>query len=212
MSWQDEVRLVPSRNRGLLESLLGRRIERLCHYLDEPVEELLRGHAYGVRDVQRHELFRVAGGPVVIHLDDGNEIGIAHSEELISVTIERAEDAGFDDADWKGRIEATDGDLAEPCFANAIGKVISGIHVVQLEMPNANAPTEIATSIGRRVLSSNAVDRPREVALVLNLDENGMQLVFSSTLFDAPNNFAVTTDLNGVEVPLKEILQLRAKR
>ncbi len=59
MMWREAVHLVPTRNPALLRSLLGLRIVKLVHYLEDPEEELLRDASYTERNVTRQQLFAI---------------------------------------------------------------------------------------------------------------------------------------------------------
>lgn len=176
MSWQEDVHLVPSHNRELLASLVGRPITRLVHHAELPASELLADHAYAARHVKARQLFSFADGPAVVTV--GNQpLCVAQSAELMSVTIEPAALAEID-ADWPVAIDAADTEYSEPRFARAIGRSITAIRVLQRDI----TPT----------MSPSAQERPREAALVFALDD-GSELVFGLSVVDAPNDFAVLT-------------------
>lgn len=200
MSWQGEAHLLPSRNRPLLESLIGRRIMRVVHYLEQPADELLDDDSY--EHVTRQELFSKAGAPAVVTLDDGREICVSLSEELVSMTICLADSAVLR-ADWSGPVDATDPQYADPSFAAVVGRTIERVRVFQIAPPHT--PFEVQTPAGVRVLMPGILSRPREAAIAFEFDD-ATQLVFSNALVDVPNSFAITLAMTNPEVPITEML------
>jgi hypothetical protein len=194
VTWEDELHLVPTRNRALLASCVGRRIVRLVHYAEESNDELLENKAYAARQVTRTQLFSMANGPLLVELDDGTKLCVASSEELVSVTVEVADEPELD-REWEFRIDATDAEHSEPRFTAIMGKRIAAVRVLQEMVP----PSE----------RGKIVDRPREVGLVFDLD-GGSSVVFSHLLVAAPNDFAVITDedLRKTTVQHTEVLRL----
>jgi len=194
VSWQDDPQLVPTRNRELLASCLGRRIIRLAHYAETSNDELLGNRAYTARHVTRTQLFSMANGPLLAELDDGTKLCIASSEELVSVTVEAANEPELD-REWEFRIDAADAEHSEPRFAAIMDKRIAAIRVLQEVLP--------ASERGK------IVDRPCEIGLVFDLD-GGSSVVFSHRLVDAPNDFAVITEdeLARTTVAYRELLRI----
>jgi len=184
MSWEEIQHLAPTRNRALLGSLIGRRVVRLRHFVDEPIDELLRTIPYAHRGTTKQQVFAMAGGLVVVTLDDDREIKICSDEALVSVTIES--DA-FDASEWADVADATDPSVAHATFQQAVGATIVGLYVVRLELEETDtrAPSKF------HGFNPKILDRPREVALSFVLENVG-DLVFSDLLIDAPNNFAIT--------------------
>jgi hypothetical protein len=158
---------------------VGRQITTLVHFAEESPDALVAGDTYTARSVMTTQLFSMADGPALIAFDDGTKLHVGSSEELVSVTVAAANEAELD-ADWPYRIEATDTQHSEPRFAEIVGRRIAGIRVLQ-RIFDASERGKI-------------IDRPCEVGLVLELAGGGL-LVFSNGLVDAPNNFAVITEL-----------------
>jgi hypothetical protein len=140
---------------------------------------------------------------VLLALDTKHQICIAHSEELISITVELFSSVENEE-DFQCRIECDDSEYSSTTYAALIGKAVSGVRVAQLDVEASSL--QIKTSSGERSLSPKALDRPRETVLIFRL-EDGQQLVFSSTMLDAPNNFAITMD-DRFEVPCHDVLRI----
>jgi len=188
MTWRDDIRLVPTRNRELIGRLIGQRIVRLVHYAECSPAELLANEAYAARRVMASQLFSMADGPVLLQAD-ATAACIGYSWELVSVTLE-APDEEVLKADWPVEIDATDPTLSEPRFARTIGRTIVGAHIMQRTVdPERLVET---TETGIRVMAAKILDRPRESLLVMDLDD-GNSLLFGADVLDAPNDFAVMT-------------------
>jgi hypothetical protein len=204
VNWHDDAHRVPSQNRPLLESILGTRLLRLSHYLEDPLEHLLQDESYISRGVTHAQLFSFAGGPVIATMDGDRQVCISHSSELLSVTIE----AGLGPiarSTWDGPIEASDPVYAEPRFARLVGATVTAIHTLQLDIDIQHL--EFATSHGKRVFSPRVLERPREAALIFTLDTRA-QLVFSTTLIASPTDFSISTEIPECGVPYREILRV----
>jgi hypothetical protein len=103
-------------------------------------------------------------------------------------------------------MDALDSVYSDPVFARLVGETIARVSVYQLDLPRSDKAFVVETkSGGRSVWMPKALTRPREVELVIGFENRG-QLVISTGLADAPNNFAVTTDLISAEVPVAERL------
>ncbi|MDQ3369587.1 MAG: hypothetical protein M3680_29515 [Myxococcota bacterium] len=178
---------------------------RLVHYLADPIEELLRDYSYAAYNVTKQQLFAMSGGPVVLTLDDGREVCVANSEELVSVVVQPAESYELDDPYWRATIDATDPTCCEPHIAHAVGQTIIAVRVLQIDLAPSDFDYVFETKRGQRIMAPKIIDRPREVAVVLGL-EDGTQLVFSHTLLAVPDNFAVSTGPLIADVPLREVL------
>jgi hypothetical protein len=197
VSWQDEMHLLPTRQRAWLGSLRGGRIRSLTGYAEDSPAELLASVPYARRGVLASELFSRPDGPVVISCDGAAPVLVAHSPALASVIIDVA-DRGVLEAEWPTRFEAIDPVYSEPRFARVIGRDIAGVRVLQ----------RIAHADGR-VMSEKLLDRPREAALVLELDD-GSQLAFTHDVVDAPNDCALLSDLRDLDASCyRELLALR---
>lgn len=210
MSWQDDVHLVPSRNRSLLESFLGRRVVALLHYPEDPIDELLQDDSYIAWHVTKQQLFATVGGPVVLVLDDKRHIGVSYSEELLSVTVWLSDPAEFERDDWPRPIDATDPAYSEPWFERFVGKTITRVNVYQLDLQQTDQPFAVRKGSGaRRVFMPTVLSRPREVELAFGFEPDA-QLVISSSIADTPSRFAVTTELVTTELPIARILTIGA--
>jgi hypothetical protein len=208
MSWQDDVHLVPSQNRALLESLIGRRVVGLLHYPEDPIDVLLQD--YKEWRVTKQQLFANAGGPVVLVFDDERRIGVSYSEELLSVTVWLSDLAEFERDDWPPPIDAADPEYSEPRFERFVGKTITRVNVYQLDLQQTDQPFVVEKESGaRRFFMPKALSRPREVELAFGFEPHA-QLVISSSIADTPSRFAVTTELVTTELPIAEILTIGA--
>ena len=132
---------------------------------------------------------------------NGEALEFGSSEELASLTIERANEKSLREDDLYP-IEATDPAYSEPVFARAVGRRIVGIRVLRFEV--RSTPT--------RVMSPALEDRPREAGVVLEL-EDGSALLISHTMLDAPNNLGIfpAEQLVNTDLSFKEVLHLRAE-
>jgi hypothetical protein len=201
MSWTEMLHLVPTRNREVLASLIGGRIVRLAHLAEAPAE-LLVDESYVAQSIGPERLFSVASGPIVLVVEQHRPLYIVNEAPLMSVTMEFV-DPGKLEADWAVAIEADDPTYSESKFANMLGKRIAGIRVLQ-RFIDPDRLTE-----GNQHFFPMALDRPREAALVLVL-ENADELVFSTGLVQAPDDFAVVTgaELDASSIRCVEILRL----
>jgi hypothetical protein len=205
VSWRDSLPLVPTRNRELLASLLGSPIIQLSHYAD-PADELLAEHAYAARGVAAKRLFSLADGPALLVAGEG-AICVWDCEELASVAVQLP-DLEELNADWPSRIEATDDRFSEPRFSRLIGRRIVGVSVLQEVVNPQNL--DFITNRGRRnIYSIKILDRPREAALVFELDDSS-RLILGRRFIDAPANLAIMTDEDLVdpEFEYAEVMRL----
>ncbi len=191
MSWQDEQHYVPSANRDLLATLVGKRIVALQRSLNHPIEELRAEYSY--EDLAPAEFFARAGGAARFQLDDGRWFAVSSFEELVSVIIERVD--SFDDDEPGTIIDVADPVHSEPRLAALCGRRIVGVRVLKA------APGPAWTR--------SALARPAEVALVLDVDQ-GPGLAFTHMLVDAPDDFAVATtdDLGTADRPTTELMRI----
>jgi hypothetical protein len=189
MSWEDSLHLLPTRNQALLAALVGHKIVRLTHHAERP-DELLASDPYVAQQIRPSQLFSVANGPAVVSVDGAPAICIADAAELMSVTIELADEPSLR-ADWPASIDANDTIYSEPRFARLVGTRILSIRVLQrVVFPDRLIET---TGRGIRAMSPGVLDRAREAVVIFDL-ESERQLIFARELIQAPDDFAVLTE------------------
>jgi hypothetical protein len=198
----EEIELVPTKNRELIASLLGKRITKFTRRSETEPAELLASVPFSGRRVTAPRVFAMADGPAVLELG-GPAIAIGHASSVASVIIEVADRDELDE-DWPVVIEAQDPAFSEPVYAAAIGRTVVGARVVQGEF--SDQPTLEGMSVRR--MSPGMRDLPREVMLVLVLDDLS-ELRFVTLLVDAPNDFAVLTTADKLDMSgCREILRV----
>ena len=201
MSWEENVHLVPTRNEQLLRSALGQSIQSMAHYADGGPDSLMTSEAYAIRNVIARQLFSLADGLVVLRLGNGETLAFGNSEELASVTVERANEKALGEDDWYP-IEVTDSTYSEPALARALGHRIVGFRILRFQVKST--PTHVMSLALER--------RPREAGVVIELDD-GSGLLISHAMLDAPNNLGIflAEELAKTDLSYQEVLHLRAE-
>lgn len=201
MSWEDNVHLVPTRNEKLLRSAIGQSIQSMAHYADGEPDSVLASEAYRLRKVTAQQLFSLADGQVVVRLGNGEALSFGGSEELASVTVERADETALLEDGWQP-IDAADPAYSEPVFAASVGRRIVGFRVLRFDVKSA----------ATRVMSPALERRPREAGVVMELDD-GSALLISQAMLDAPNDLGVfpAAALANSTLSYEDALQLRAE-
>lgn len=201
MSWEENLHVVPSRNEPLLRSAIGQTIQSIARYADGGPEEVLASEAYRTRQTQPFQLFSLADGQIVLRMRNGDSLAFGGSEEMASVTVERANETELRQDDWCA-IEADDTRYSEPVFARAIGHQIVGLRILKFEMKSTQT----------RVMSPALERRPREAGVVIELDD-GSGLFISQSMLPAPANLGIfpADALAKTELSYRELLHLRAE-
>lgn len=72
----------------------------MVHYADGEPDSVLASTAYALRNVAAHQLFSLADGDVVVRFGNGQALSFGGSEELASITIERADGDALQEDGW----------------------------------------------------------------------------------------------------------------
>lgn len=91
---------MPTRNEKLLRAAIGQTIQSMVHYADGEPDSVLASTAYALRNVAAHQLFSLADGDVVVRFGNGQALSFGGSEELASITIERADGDALQEDGW----------------------------------------------------------------------------------------------------------------
>jgi len=163
---------IPSNMSDFLNSLVGRKLERLVRYSwcseDEAVDEF---------EIDKKDVFSLTAGPVLMYFEDGLVVGAASNPSLNSVIlwVEKNEDG-----DSISEPTESDDELF-PVDAKSQGGFWS--HVLGQSM--------VALKIVHRAANSaKMAELPNQVGLLIVLDD-GSEFILSHGLHDNSDDFSV---------------------
>ena len=163
---------IPSKLSKLLNSLIGRKLERLTRY-----SWYSEGEAIKEYKISKEEVFSLTAGPILIYFEDGLVIGASSNPSLNSVVIwvEKNEDNDCSDEliENDNELFPIDAKNQRNFWSCLLGQSIVALNIIKR---NTNNPkmTELPNEVGLFILMSN-----------------GYKFILSHGLHDNSDDFSV---------------------